>query len=310
MCPLRFAGSLNMSPPTPTAGVSYRNRSRGVTLPPVSASKHQPRTDFTVRTHDGVPLSCWSEGDGPITLLLLHGWGGSGSGRFWSPLVEHLNFSGIRIIAADLRGHGKSDRPRIGFTTENFANDMFAVLEHAEAKRSILVGYSMSGKWVQWMSCMQPERVAGQILISPAPALALPLTNDMLNDWLAASADRSRFEAWLRQFVKEPLGPEIVDAYFEDLSSTAERSLRETFNMCRTGEFTGSLSATRAATLVISGLHDPVLPPELVREEVVTRIPGARLALVDCGHEIPLERPLETAGLIGAFVAGLSTSVR
>lgn len=269
------------------------------------ASNPERRINFVVRTGDGATLSCWSEGDGRVTLLLVHGWGGSGSGRFWIPLLEHLDLSGIRVIAADLRGHGKSDRPTLGFSTENFAKDMFAVLEHAEAKRSILVGYSMSAKWVQWMSCMEPERVAGQILISPAPALALPLTDDMLNDWLAAATQRSRFEGWLQQFVKQPLAPEIVNAYFKDLSGTVEHSLRETFNMCRTGEFIGLLSATRAATLAISGLHDPVLPPRLVRDEVVTRIPGARLALVDCGHEIPLERPLETAGLIEAFVAGL-----
>jgi non-heme chloroperoxidase len=276
----------------------------------VPASKPDTRTRFVVRTDDGASLSCWSEGDGPVTLLLLHGWGGSSSGQFWAPLLEHLDSSGIRVIAADLRGHGKSSKPSLGFSAESFANDMFAVLDHAEATRPVLVGYSMSGKWAQWMSCMQPERVVGQILISPAPALALPLTDAMLNDWLAAARDRSRFEAWLRQFVKEPLAPEIVDAYFEDLSSTAEHSLRETFNMCRTGEFRGSLSAARAATLAISGLHDPVLPPQLVRQEVVKRIPGARLALVDCGHEIPLERPLETAGLIEAFLAGLSSSVR
>jgi non-heme chloroperoxidase len=198
----------------------------------------------------------------------------------------------------------------LGFTTEAFAKDMFAVLGHVQAKRTVLVGYSMSAKWVQWMSCMKPECVAGQILISPAPALALPLSDHMLNDWLAAARDRSRFEAWLQQFVKEPLAPEIVDAYFEDLASTAEHSLRETFNMCRTGEFVNSLPATRAATLVICGVHDPVLPPLLLRKEVVNRIPGARLAMLDCGHEIPLERPLETAGMIAAFLAGLNSSVR
>jgi pimeloyl-ACP methyl ester carboxylesterase len=300
-----------MDPRTLAAEVSYRNPAVEVLhFPPVTVFDRESRTDFVVRTGDGTTLSCWSVGDGPVTLLLLHGWGGSSSGRFWLPLLQRLDLSGIRVIAADLRGHGKSDNPLLGFTTENFANDMFAVLDRADARHPILVGYSMSARWVQWMSCMQPERVAGQVLISPAPALALPLTDDMLNHWLSAGRDHAYFQQWLRQFVKEPLAPEIVDGYFEDLSGTAEHSLRETFNMCRTGEFTGSLTFTRAASLVISGLHDPVLSPQLVHDEVVNRIPGARLALVECGHEIPLEKPLETAGLIQAFVAGLRTSIR
>ena len=254
---------------------------------------------------DGVKLTYWSAGNGPRTLLLLHGWGGSGSGRFWIPLLQHLDLSGIRVIAADLRGHGKSDRARLGFSTETFAKDMFTVLEHAGAKRPIVAGYSMSAKWVQWMSCMEPEHVAAQILIAPAPALALPLTDEMLNDWLAAARDKSYFEAWLGRFTRNPLAPEILDAYFADLSSTPEHTLRETFNMCRTGEFVNALSATRAATLVVCGVHDPVLPPQLVRKEIIERIPFARLALLDCGHEIPLEKPLEMAALIEAFLAGL-----
>jgi pimeloyl-ACP methyl ester carboxylesterase len=38
---------------------------------------------------------------------------------------------------------------------------------------------------------------------------------------------------------------------------------------------------------------------------MVDQIPGARLAFLDCGHEIPLEKPLEFAAVIEAFIAGL-----
>lgn len=265
----------------------------------------EARANSSVRGEDGTALSYWSAGDGPRTLLFVHGWGGSGSGRFWTPLLQHLDLSGIRVIAADLRGHGKSDKTRAGFSSETFARDMFAVLEHAAANRPVVIGYSMSAKWAQWMSSMEAERVAGQILISPAPALALPLSDEILNDWLKASRDRSYFDTWLGGFIRHPLAPEIVDAYFEDLSTTPEYTLRETFNMCRTGDFANALSGTRAPTLCICGSYDPVLTPELVRKEVVDRIPGARMALLDCGHEIPLKKPLETAALIQAFIAAL-----
>jgi hypothetical protein len=51
-----------------------------------------------------------------------------------------------------------------------------------------------------------------------------------------------------------------------------------------------------------------MLPLENVREHIVRPIPAARLALLDCGHEIPLELPRETGTLIEAFVSGLGTS--
>lgn len=265
----------------------------------------QPRSNLVVRATDGASVACWSIGQGSTTLLLVHGWGGAGSGRFWTPLLRHFDITDVRVIGVDLRGHGKSDQTHQGFTTEQFGEDLFAVADQAGAGRLVIAGYSMSAKWTQWMCSMRPDRVAGQILIGPAPALALPLPDEMLSDWLTAARDRSRFEPWLRQFTKAPLTPEIVDAYYEDVFTTPEHSLKETFNMCRTGEFTGSLSATCAPTLALCGIHDPVLTPDLVRQEVVARIPGARMALLDCGHEIPLEKPLETAAIIQAFLAGL-----
>ena len=60
-----------------------------------------------MRSSDGVALSCWSAGQGPETLLLVHGWDGSGSGRFWTPLLQHLDLSGIRVIAIDQNSCGQ-----------------------------------------------------------------------------------------------------------------------------------------------------------------------------------------------------------
>jgi hypothetical protein len=42
----------------------------------------------------------------------------------------------------------------------------------------------------------------------------------------------------------------------------------------------------------------------MLRSAVVAPLAGARLALIDCGHEIPMEAPAELAALIEAFLAG------
>ena len=61
-----------------------------------------------------------------------------------------------------------------GFTMAQFADDMFAVADHLSAGEVVLVAFSMSGRWAQWMSCTRPERVIGNVLIAPAVALPLP----------------------------------------------------------------------------------------------------------------------------------------
>ena len=48
-----------------------------------------------------------------------------------------------------------------------------------------------------------------------------------------------------------------------------------------------------------------MFPPDALRAAVVAPLARARLALIDCGHEIPIEAPRELAALIEAFLAGL-----
>jgi pimeloyl-ACP methyl ester carboxylesterase len=259
----------------------------------------------TVVASDGVRLFYRVAGEGPTTLLFLHGWAGSGSGPFWNRTLQYLDPLGLRLVLADLRGHGRSDHTRDGFTTERFAADMFEVADHVGAAKMVTVAYSMSGRWAQWMACIKPDRVLGQILFGPAPAVALPLTEETLDEWIRATATRGTWENLIGQLTRNRLSADTLDDFYSSVQTTPEHSLRESFYMCTRPGFVDRLDATTARTLVVVGTHDPLLRLDYVREHIVRRIPAARLALLDCGHEIPLELPRETGALIEAFVSGL-----
>src|SRR6266478_9146780 len=129
----------------------------------------------TVQTSDGAEIYYKSVGTGPRTVLFLHGWAGSGSGAFWNLVLGQLSLENLRLVLVDLRGHARSHHTRDGFHTERFGEDMFNVADHLGVTELILVAYSMSGRWAQWMACTRPERVVGQALIAPAPATPMPL---------------------------------------------------------------------------------------------------------------------------------------
>ncbi|HEY1304727.1 MAG TPA: alpha/beta hydrolase [Vicinamibacterales bacterium] len=262
------------------------------------------------RTADGVAIAYTTIGTGPVALIALHGWGGAGSGHSWRDVITHLDLTGLRFIAVDLRGHGASDRTETGFDLDVFGRDVLAVADHAGVGRFILVAYSMSGRWSQWIACTFCDRVLGQILIAPAPACALPLSNELLESWMRETRTRESFEPWVNQFTSEPLPADIVDAYFDDVSRASDRAKRETFGMLCRDDFSDSLKATASRTLVLAGAHDPILSPEFLRQETVARIPGARLVRFDCGHEIPVERPAQAAAVMEAFLAGLIVGAR
>jgi pimeloyl-ACP methyl ester carboxylesterase len=80
--------------------------------------------------------------------------------------------------------------------------------------------------------------------------------------------------------------------------------LDESLRICTNISFADQISSIRVATLIVGGVHDTIFSPDVLRA-VQASIQGARLALVDSNHEIPIEAPRELAGLITAFVAGL-----
>ena len=77
------------------------------------------------------------------SVLLLHGWTASADINFF-PVYACLAES-YRVIALDLRGHGRGMRSTEPFRLEDCADDAAALLERLAAGRAIVVGYSMGG---------------------------------------------------------------------------------------------------------------------------------------------------------------------
>jgi len=118
----------------------------------------------------------------------MHGW--AGSGEYFNGLIDHLDLSQVRAITYDMRGHGDSDKPDVQLTLERLARDGLAVADAAGARTFVAVGFSMSGKFAQYLAVLEPARVEGLVLIAGAPAAEIPLPPELLADWYARSGRR------------------------------------------------------------------------------------------------------------------------
>ena len=93
-----------------------------------------------LETPDGARLRYSERGEGPETVVLVHGW--KGSHRMWDPAMIRLAEE-FRVIAFDNRGMGESDRPTGRYDFDLLADDLESVLEQLGASEVTLVGWSM-----------------------------------------------------------------------------------------------------------------------------------------------------------------------
>ena len=99
---------------------------------------------------------------GAPTLLLLHGWIAS-AGLNWFQVYETLGRH-FRIIAPDLRGHGRGIRALRRFRLADCADDAAALIDELDTGPVIAVGYSMGGPVSQLLWKRHPEKVRGLVL--------------------------------------------------------------------------------------------------------------------------------------------------
>jgi non-heme chloroperoxidase len=257
----------------------------------------------TVLTDDGVNIEYEIYGSGPLTVLFQHGWGNAAD--FWDHIFnEHLDLAGLRCVAASYRGHGGSDKAASGYTHERFARDMFAVVDAVGAGRFVVVGFSMAGKFCRYMAYLEPGRVLGQVLIAPLGPEPLGVPREAFTPWLDAAPDPQRFRPILSQFMTQPVREDLLERYCGNVARAPRAALEGTIDMFYES-IVDQVNGIRVPTLVIAADGDPILTPDYVRHSLVESIPGARLVILPCGHEVPIEMPKETAWIVQAFIAGL-----
>jgi len=106
---------------------------------PVAALDEPPRVEY--RTVHGYRRAFLRAGSGPA-LLLVHGIGDNAD--TWRDLVPVLA-QDHTVIAPDLLGHGRSDKPRADYSVAAYANGMRDLLGVLGVERVTLVGHSLGG---------------------------------------------------------------------------------------------------------------------------------------------------------------------
>jgi non-heme chloroperoxidase len=241
---------------------------------------------------DGAQIFYKDWGTGP-PVLLSHGWPLSSDS--WEAQMLHLASNGLRVIAHDRRGHGRSTQTWDGNDMDTYADDLAALIETLDLRDLALVGFSTGGGEVaRYVGRHGTARVSRIALVSAVPPFMLRTTGNPggvpveVFDGLRAGslADRSQLYRDLadgpffganRRGARPSQG--VRDAFWRQGMQAGHRGAYECIAAFSATDFRPDLDAIDVPTLVIHGDDDQVVPIDVGGRASAARIPGAALTV-------------------------------
>ena len=307
-----------------TRRISHDPEHDALAAPPEGRVRLVPSADGTL-----LHAEVFGPDDG-ATVVLAHGW--TEALQFWVYVIRALSERGIRVVAYDQRGHGKSEAAIRGdYGLERFGEDLEAVLTAcvADGRPAVVAGHSLGAMAiVAWAGHHDVARHVGAAallntgvgdLIAEQLLLPLPKVAQVLNGTVAARgflgnrAPLPRFSTPLSSAVIRYIafGPDASPAqvaFYERMLVTSPPDARAKTGIALSDmDLRHSLPRLTVPTIVIAGAKDRLTPPSHA-SRIAAELPDLRrlTVLPDTGHMAPLERPKEVTGAL-IELAALST---
>ncbi len=211
------------------------------------------------------------------------------SSRNMAPTARLLAAAGFRVMALDLPGFGKSDRPRHMFDIPVLADLLVEWLDKAGVPHADFVANSFGCQVLADFAARYPSRVRRVVLTGPA---------------MDANA-RNYWQPILRLLADVFCEPVIVPSALYDLFEIGLRDALQTYRLALRDRIEDKLPRVRATAMVVRGARDPIAP-QTWTERVAELLPGTvPLHVVPgAGHALNYSSPRALVDLIVPFLSG------
>ena len=121
-----------------------------------------------------------THGSGAKKVIVLHSW--MGEYQSWIPVIPHLDMDSYTYAFADVRGYGKSQNIKGEYTSDEIANDVFAIADDLGWDSFYLIGHSMTGMAVQKATVLDnSNRIKKVVAITPVSSAGFPVDEENKN---------------------------------------------------------------------------------------------------------------------------------
>jgi 3-oxoadipate enol-lactonase len=247
---------------------------------------------------NGINLSFVRRGKG-TPLLLVHGFPLDSSS--WNEILPMLE-NKFDIIAADLRGFGRSSTIETPYTISDMADDLAGLLDNLKIEKTVIAGHSMGGYVALAFAKKYPNRVSGLGLISSQAVgdppdrkegrykTAREVVEKGVGVVVEAMTPKLSSDVRVQAFVREVIGKQSAAGVVGALKAMAERE-----------DQTSILSTFNFQIVLIHGGDDALIPTDRSRE-MKELLPSAQYTEIKgAGHMPMMEFARETADALLAL---------
>ncbi len=250
---------------------------------------NKPNPMRTIKTRDNCELYVKEQGTGR-PVIMLHGW--PLTADTFDDLGLALSEAGMKVIAYDRRGFGRSEQPAGGYDYDTLANDLADVMDHYDARDVTLLAFSMGGGEVaRYLTRNGSERVRNVVLISSVIPYMLNTADNpegvpqKVFDEMAAGIKEDRPHFWAGFFkdfygvglLDKPVSEEVLHWSNHMAMQGGLKATLACAHAFGTTDFRPDLASFTLPTLLIHGTADKTVPIGCTSRQAVKAIAQSTL---------------------------------
>jgi non-heme chloroperoxidase len=256
-----------------------------------------------IETDDGASLFHVDWGTGK-PVLFTHAWGLNAD--IWEYQLVELVDQGLRCVAYDRRGHGRSSDPGRGYDYDRLADDLAAVINQLGLTDVTLVAHSMgNGEAVRYLRRHGSARIARLVMLSTIPPQS---TSDFCPLIAGFKQDRPAFFAkGVAAFTggHPAVSPAMTEWIIAQFMRASPKGTIACMHSIARGDFRADMRAVTVPTLIAHGDKDMVNPLDTTAQKVAELIPGSTLKVYEgAPHGLVITHRDRLARDILAFARG------
>jgi pimeloyl-ACP methyl ester carboxylesterase len=249
-------------------------------------------------TLDGAKIHYVNYGEGSDALVLIHGW--TQNIDAWRDQIPDFAKRN-RVIAIDLPGHGKSDKPEVKYSMDYFARAVEAVMRDAKVNRAVLVGHSMGTPVARQFYRKYANKTLAIVIVDGA---LKPFADSATMNRLIDGFRGPNYKETIAQMFTALSGPNMDAAVKERITSSTANTPQGVLVSAMEGMADPTIWGDDKINVTVLAVmaKNPFYPPD-IEQQTRTLVPNLDFQMWEgVSHFLMMEKPKEFNAAVIAFL--------